>query len=190
MVAMVIWEGRGLTSRLASTSCESVGASQSRGTPSCPAATASANTALHHKEQRRLVALHAEQVVAARGADGLLLSLWQPAESIVTIAPARSRVSSSWGMAATSLEPSSTATRPSVSRPWVAQALKVGRQPVAVAFLARQHQAGCLAGAGHLPAEAASQCPGASRAKTRANVSGLGTPLGSTRNPGQRTAPW
>jgi hypothetical protein len=117
-------------------------------------------------------------------------SFWQPAASMVAIAPARSSASSGPGIAATSLEPSGTATWPRVSRPWAAQALTACRRPVAEALLARRlglppTATGTRPVAWHAWAiqrqKRSADALGSSLAKTRPNVSGLGTPLGSAR---------
>src|SRR5437763_1816516 len=61
---------------------------------------------------------------------------WQPAASIVTSTPARSRAGSNSGMPAISFEPSGTEAVPSTSRFSAAQAATTVRHPVAVFRLA------------------------------------------------------
>ncbi|QDV34702.1 hypothetical protein ElP_25960 [Tautonia plasticadhaerens] len=114
----------------------------------------------------------------------------QPAASIVAIAPARSSTRSSAGIAATSFEPPGTQAVPRARRFSAAHAVTTCRHPVAVSRLAARADLPSMAiGTRPVAPQAAAiqrpnaraDAPGASLAKTRSKVSGLGMPLSRRR---------
>lgn len=119
------------------------------------------------------------------------LSAWHPAASIVTIAPAGSRVRSRSGVAATSFDPSATATWPRTSRFSDAQAVTRWSRPVAVSAGADRADFPSMA-IGISPVDSraarthrpngAANAVGSSVANPRANVSGLGMPFARGRS--------
>src|SRR3954447_8516743 len=114
------------------------------------------------------------------------VSTWPPAAAIVTIAPGRSRVRGRSGIVPISFDPSGTAAWPRTRRFSVAHAVTTVRHPAAVFRLAARadfpsmatgtNPVASHAAAIHRPNAWANE-PGASLAKTRPNVSALGTPL-------------
>ena len=118
------------------------------------------------------------------------MARWQPIASVVTTQPSSESISSSFGMAVISLDPSSTATWPKTSRAPQAQAETRCKDEASVArsyerrsVLPSTATTPCAASAKRCMKREkhASNRAGSSRRNTRLNVSWLGTPRRSGR---------
>ena len=118
------------------------------------------------------------------------MARWQPIASVVTTQPSSESISSSFGMAVISLDPSSTATWPKTSRAPQAQAETRCKDEASVARSYERRSVSpstatmpCAASAKRCMKREkhASNRAGSSRRNTRPNVSWLGTPRRSGR---------